>query len=61
MATRCGLYPIRYNGMPIVLRDESRRLVAEKFCGKDSPEETQAIIEKGIGKGCSMEVINAVE
>lgn len=54
--TACAAYDHRYDGMPIVLMDDKGRVVSAR-CGKGSLSEDMAIVERGIGKGCSMEVV----
>ncbi len=55
--TRCRLYQERYNGMPIVLVSPDNIVTHVGICGKDSIYEDRAIIQKGIGKGCSLREI----
>lgn len=56
-ATRCSAYAERYNGMPIPLVDVSTGFLSRwSQCGKDSPEEVQVILARGIGRGCSLAV-----
>jgi len=55
-ATRCRVYDKRYDGMPIVLQHPQTCDFRGGTCGKDSLTETFAIIEAGIGKGCSLEI-----
>lgn len=57
MASRCAIYATRYDGMPIVLYDEKGRLRGHGVCAKDSPEDTANIIARGIGKGCSLQLV----
>lgn len=56
-ATACTAYEQRYDRMPIVLRAESGKRI-HGWCGKNSIEETRAIVQRGIGKGCSYEVLS---
>ncbi len=53
--TRCTVYDKRYNGMPILMYADDGRWV-RSLCMKDSAEESQIILDKGIGKGCSLTV-----
>ena len=54
-ATFCNKYKERKNGMSIVLYDVARTGHAiESTCGSGSDEEDQAIIERGLNKGCSL-------
>ena len=55
-ATKCAVHGVRYDRMPILLLDTDGRIAGESVCGLDSEEETESIIEKGIGKGCSLEL-----
>lgn len=54
-ATRCKVYAIRRQGMPIHLLDPATGAHAHKtHCCKDSAEEDIAIMTNGVGKGCSL-------
>jgi hypothetical protein len=56
-ASRCRVYPTRYDGMPIRLYDiRTGRLVRHSVCAKNSQSETDAILRQGIGRGCSLSV-----
>jgi len=55
-ATRCRVYAERYDGMPIVMQQRGTAAIRGGVCRKDSFEETMAIIEVGIGRGCSLKV-----
>lgn len=58
MATRCTVYDRRVKGMPIMLVDPQGNVVNIANCVFDAPEETAVIIERGIGKGCSLELVS---
>lgn len=58
--TTCAVYDKRYDKMPIILVNDEG-LMVRGTCGKDSPAETRAIIERGIGQGCSLELIKEGE
>jgi len=53
--TTCAVYDTRYDGMPIVKMNEEG-LIIGGTCGKNSTAEKLAIIEKGIGRGCSLKL-----
>ncbi len=53
MATSCSKYSERFDGMPIDLEDPNGNRI-KGICRKDSMAETVAIIENGVGKGCSL-------
>ncbi len=55
-ATKCAVYSHRWDGMPIMLLDTEGNIVGHSKCHKGCPMEIEAILEKGIGRGCSMEV-----
>lgn len=55
-ATRCAVYADRYENMPILLLDEQGRIRGKSFCHVGETE-IEGILEKGIGHGCSLEVI----
>jgi len=57
MATTCAVYGARYSGMPIIMVDSQGRIGMETICGKDDANEALTIIQRGINKGCSLEVI----
>ena len=54
--TRCLVYNMRYNGMPIILH-KGNVVTGIAACAKDSEAEDMEIIKKGIGKGCSLKVV----
>ncbi len=62
-ASRCRAYQTRYDGMPIQLYDiRTGRFSEDEFvCAKNSPQnrhaETETILNHGIGRGCSLSVI----
>ncbi len=59
-ASRCRAYQTRYEGMPIQLYDiRTGRLIRNSICAKNSPGETDAILSRGIGRGCSLSVAKA--
>jgi hypothetical protein len=43
--------------MPIVMFTPEGRIGKDAACAKDSQKETDAILERGIGKGCSLCVV----
>ena len=53
MASKCGAYNSRYDGMPIVLVDPNGK-TRMATCSHGSELEDLEIFERGIGKGCSM-------
>jgi len=55
-ATHCRVYDKRYNGMPIVLQHAASGSIRGGVCSLNSSAETLAIIETGLGKGCSLEI-----
>ena len=56
-ASRCRAYQTRYDGMPIQLYDiRTGRLIMDSLCAKNSPAETEAILSRGVGRGCSLSV-----
>jgi len=56
-ATECRVYAARYDGLPIWLTDlRTGQPRLRSHCAKGSPAETQAILERGIGQGCSLTV-----
>ena len=57
MATKCAVYATRYSGMPILLLDAAGRIVAQAACGKDDVNDARAIIQRGLGKGCSLDLV----
>ena len=58
-ATRCRVYSQRWNGMPVMLRDtETGTALVIGQCWKDSDAETAAIISTGIGRGCSLVLVD---
>jgi len=57
-ATRCGVYALRYDGMPIKLVNGTGRIVGESKCALDSPAETQRVMME-IGRGCSLKLKEA--
>ncbi len=60
-ATACGVRGTREDGMKIPMVNGEGVVVRHAFCAKDSPNEVDGILEKGIGKGCSMEVKTQME
>lgn len=55
-ATRCRVYRERYPGYPIMLINKGR-VVGLGACAHGSSVDTEVIIAKGIGKGCSLKVV----
>ncbi len=55
-ASRCGLYALRYDGMPIKLVDMTGRIVGESKCALGSPAETVRVLHE-IGRGCSLKAV----
>lgn len=54
-ATKCGVHSRRYDGLPIVMvNSEGKIHEGDFYCAHGSPKETETIIERGIGKGCSL-------
>jgi len=56
MASRCGVYALRYDRMPIKLVDHTGRIVGESVCGLNSKDETERVMLE-IGRGCSLQVV----
>lgn len=54
--TYCKVYKDRYNRMPINMVSLDGKVVIPAWCAKDDPEETWAIVERGMGKGCSLKL-----
>ena len=55
--SRCRAYQTRYDGMPIQLYDiRTGRRIRNSICAKNSRAETEAILNQGIGRGCSLSV-----
>lgn len=59
-ATRCLVYESRRPEMPILLVNKyTGNVEAMGVCAdRNGEEETENIIKRGIGKGCSLEVVN---
>lgn len=57
-ATYCRVYASRFDRMLIPMVNTDGVIVDIKTCGKDSRAEAEAIVERGIGKGCSLEVVH---
>jgi len=57
MATACAVYGARVSEMPVVMVDAEARPVTVMVCGHNDPLETQAIVERGFGKGCSLTLV----
>jgi hypothetical protein len=55
-ASACGVYLVRRDRMPIELINDAGDVVGTATCAKNSPEDVLNILEKGIGKGCSLTV-----
>lgn len=59
LATRCKIYDKRYIGMPIFLVSAAGIIEGMGTCTfGDKIADEKEIIAKGIGKGCSMELVN---
>ena len=62
-ASKCRAYQTRYDGMPIRLYDIRTGQLSEDdyICPKNSPAnsqaETETILSQGIGRGCSLSVM----
>ncbi len=59
-ASRCGVYEKRYNGMPIRVISKTGAIL-NTVCLKDSVEETKEIVTRGMGRGCSLRVLQIDE
>ena len=57
-ASRCAVYKNRTPGMAIMMLTPEGTVGAIGVCAHGTPQDDVVIIEKGIGKGCSMEIIN---
>lgn len=56
-ATRCRVYEARVDGLPIRMLDATTgAFVVDATCAKDSAVEELVIIQRGIGRGCSLTV-----
>ena len=56
-ATLCAVYDQRVDAMPIEpLDDETGRVIGTALCFLNSRTEDLAIIEKGVGRGCSLTI-----
>lgn len=56
-ATHCAVYDRRVDGMPITLYNMNDRSDGmTSTCGKNSAGETWAILARGIGRQCSLQV-----
>ena len=53
-ATKCAVYDIRYDGMPIIMIDGNGNSKIGGKCWYRSDRETLEILDSGIGKGCSL-------
>ena len=61
-ATLCAMYLLRYDGMPVNgINKYTGRVVLHSVCHKDSPGEVKTIVDRGIGKGCSLTLLNIEE
>jgi len=56
-STFCSVYDRRRHGMPITLRHQAGDEFEAVCVADGSPEETAVIIARGIGRGCSLEVV----
>ena len=58
-ATRCRVYSERYDGMPIWMIAKDGRMLRGYQCAKNSADEVEVIIERGIKKGvCSLRCVD---
>ncbi len=57
MATACAVHKSRYPGMKILMVSPSGSIGMETICGKDDADEAFVIIQRGIGKGCSLDLV----
>lgn len=55
-ATRCGVWNLRYDGMPIKLVNGKGRIVGESKCALNTAKEVETVIPH-IGRGCSLEAV----
>src|SRR3990167_380910 len=53
----CAVWHSRTPDMPIRMLDSQGSPKLKTICCKDSEQETQTILEKGIGRGCSLEIL----
>ena len=53
-ATYCGVYALRYDGLPILLVDGAGVPQLQSTCVKGGLLETIAVAKSGFGAGCSM-------
>lgn len=58
MGTRCRVHAARWPGMPIMLVDAQGSVKAIGQCAHGTPQDEVEIIAKGIGKGCSLRMVN---
>ena len=58
-ATACSAYDVRYDGMPIAMRDAAGTTIARAACHKGCGDEAEAIVAKGLGRGCSLRLEDA--
>ncbi len=54
MATACAIHASRWNGMPITMFDAEGRAVLVASCHQNDDKEVTAIVDRGIGHGCSL-------
>ena len=59
-ASRCGVYERRVDGMRIAMVNGRGEAVIEATCCKDSWSEDQVILERGLGRGCSLTLAGLV-
>jgi len=57
-ATTCRQYDTRYDGMPIPMQYLNGTDYGWAKCAKDSSMEDLVIRFRGIGRGCSLEILN---
>lgn len=56
--TTCAVHANRYPGMPIMLVDGAGKVAALAQCAHGTPQDDIEIMAKGIGRGCSLRVVN---
>jgi hypothetical protein len=58
MGTRCRVHASRFPGMPIIMIDVEGKVAKLAACAHGTPQDDIEIMAKGIGKGCSLRVVN---
>lgn len=56
-ATRCRIHDQRTPNMPIRMLDDTGVEITSSICAMGSAEETWAILTRGMGKGCSLNLV----